>query len=276
MISIMVEMVEIPLKDVWCNDEDNTLPNIRGKVTDTTDLQEALRHHNFLDKFPIQVILHPHIAGVYLVWDGFRRVTAARAIGLESVPCLISEGTPAEALLWQLAANLRKDQPPIVTDKSGQVTGGLCWAVHELAKSKLTNRRISQLMGLPVDTVSAYRYLYDEDTAVKQRVAGGELDITVFSRLKRQGSDIKEIILSKPGNISRAYVDDQLRREEPERVEWAEREQPETAVMSQMTAARLQSINDELEWLLAGELDEAAVNMVASIARACQNKLMED
>lgn len=257
--------------------DETILPNMRGRVTNSVDLQEAIRQNNLLHLFPIQVIPHPTEAGKVLVWDGFRRMTAVEALGMSEVPVVISQGTPEQALEWQIATNLRKDFPVISLNSDGAVVGGLCWAVYNLAQKRhLSNRQIKAMTGLPVDTVSALRHLYDEDTAVKRRVLSGELDITVYARLKKQPQAVKDRILSRPGKITRERMDRDLRDYKSESPSAHDEESDGRIEMSgTAVTARLLTITTELEWLLGQELDDTAVTTVARIARLAQNKLME-
>lgn len=207
----MTVILNVPLQDVLI--DQNILPNIRGEVRNTADLQAAMGQGNFLEQFPIKVIRHPDKEGKYLSWDGARRLTAARMIGLEEVTVLVSDITPAEALQRQLSVLLSKDQPVVVLNKNNQVVAGICWAVHQLTEAeRLSNVSVAQSMGEKPDTISAYRSLFDEPLAeMKQRVANGDIGITVYSRLKHQSEEVKLAVLRKSGTISRAYVDNMLR-----------------------------------------------------------------
>lgn len=194
------------------------LPNMRGKVNSTADLQQAMRQHNRLAQFPIKVIPHPEIEGSYLLWDGERRYRSAVAIGIDTLPCLVSDFSPVDALEAQLAADYREAQPEIVLDGEGNVVAGVCWAVHQLTDGraggeKFTNVEIAHLRGLTPDNVSAYRALFSESELMKRRFEKGDIAITVYSRLKHQPDELKaEILEAKRGKISRRFVDDYLKR----------------------------------------------------------------
>lgn len=211
----MSNYLTVPITNVF---SDNALlPNIRGSVQSTTELQVAIRAGNFLEQFPINVVPHPKQDGCYLVWDGSRRLAAARAVGLQEVPVLVSHLEPYDALRRQLAVLLGKDQPVIVLE-NGEVVAGVCWAVHQLTDARPEEERPSNVlvaaqMGEKPDNISAYRQLFYDDTpGMRERVAVGDIAITVYSRLKHQTREIKIAILEKPGQISRAYVDGFLKR----------------------------------------------------------------
>lgn len=205
----------VPLNSVLI--DQGLLPNIRGDVGVTTDLQQAIRQGNYLQQFPLKVIPHPEMENYFLVWDGARRLTAARQVGLEEVPVLVSDLSPEEIIQRQLSALLRKDQPVLVLDDDYNVTAGICWAVHQLTdasddEARVSNISVANTLGETPDTVAAYRALFYDLPAVKARVACGDIAITVYSRLKHQSDEIKLAILEKSGTISRAYVDGYLKR----------------------------------------------------------------
>lgn len=263
----MTVFLNVPLQDVLI--DQRLLPNIRGDVRNTADLQAAMRQENFLEQFPIKVIPHPEKEGKYLSWDGARRLTAARMIGLKKVTVLVSDLTPSEALQRQLSVLLRKDQPVVVLNKQNEVVAGICWAVNQLTEAeRLSNVAVAQSMGEKPDTISAYRSLFDEPLAkMKQRVANGDIGITVYSRLKHQSEEVKIAVLRKAGTISRAYVDNVLRSlkngglraVEVEETAVANDAQPETVRFGSETVnvtAVLQKVQGLLRTAVGGELKE--------------------
>jgi hypothetical protein len=174
-----------------------------------------MRQGNFLEEFPLSVVMYED---KYLLWDGARRLAAAKKIGMTHVTVLISDDlTPEEALQRQLSVLLREPQPVVVLDEDANVVAGICWAVHQLTDgrpeaTRKNNIEVAHILGEKPDTISAYRALFFEELPeMKRRVAKGDIAITVYSRLKHQSTETKIAILQKSGTISRSYVDDFLR-----------------------------------------------------------------
>ena len=64
------------------------------------ELRDSIRDHGIL-----QPLLVRPIGDVYEIIEGLYRLTGAKEVGLEKVPCLIREATDDEALVLQLQAN---------------------------------------------------------------------------------------------------------------------------------------------------------------------------
>jgi hypothetical protein len=52
----MSRVATVPIEDVLI--DQGVLPNIRGRVTNTADLQAAMRQGNFLEEFPLSVVMY--------------------------------------------------------------------------------------------------------------------------------------------------------------------------------------------------------------------------
>lgn len=180
-------------------------PNIRGPVRDTTDLQQSIKQRGGVEK-PLELWEGPD--GTLYVIDGHRRRTAAIAVGLDTIPCIIKQVLPEEIVDLMLVADMQKSLPHIAHDSAGHVIGGVAWAVnYRLSGGKMKKYQLGQVMGLPPDTVSAYAALFKDILPIRKRVEAGNLDITVYALIKRQTIQFKEYLLEKkPGKITADYV----------------------------------------------------------------------
>jgi ParB/RepB/Spo0J family partition protein len=77
--------------------------------------------------------------------SGFRRLGAAKVLGLETVPCIIREYDEVEARITNIAENT------VRADLKG---ADLAWACGELAKMRLNDERIAAVVGRSVSYVS--------------------------------------------------------------------------------------------------------------------------
>lgn len=174
-----------------------------GRALDTTDLQPSIRKRGVLK--PLEIILGPN--GEFYLEDGYRRWTAARQIDPALPVPVILRDVPDEDIA-ELRAIFMMSQPhaPLVIDDQGNVTGGWCRVVHELAESGKRNFEIADLCGMTTDAAGAYVRLYDEPRAIKEAVAAERMAITVYSLIKTAPQEMKEFIVAKRGQITASYV----------------------------------------------------------------------
>ena len=179
--------------------------NIRGPlVGDTTELQESMRHRGIEDPLWVRPAAYgkdvediDDEGPYYILIDGRRRLTAAKAIGLEEVPCLLKVVDEEEAIDLMLTADMRKKQPPIVLDKEDNVVGGLCWAFYRQVAAGKEMKDIALTRGVRADIVGAYVSLHDDLPELHRAVANGRLGITVYSLCKHQEPDFKRYLLTR-------------------------------------------------------------------------------
>lgn len=237
---------------------DPEVPNYRGPIRDTTSLQPSIRQDGILR--PLWVRPSPDDDSTYFLVDGYRRWTAARAVGVTEVPVRVYDTDADGARHLAMLANQTEEWPFIVID-GDVVIGGKCLAVRDLVgpngKKKVPRYRAAEMMGLTPDVVGALYRLYDDLPEVKKRVANEQIHITVYSIFKKAPDEIKLHILKKRGSISARYVRKVLRDwrdgildlgedEEPEEV--VEVEKPaEPAAQEAVTQAR--ALNEALTWL---------------------------
>lgn len=179
--------------------------NIRGPlVGDTTELQESIRQRGIEDPLWVRPIAYGKDAEdiddkgpYYILIDGRRRLTAAKVIGLEEVPCLLKVVDEEEAIDLMLTADMRKKQPPIVLDKEDNVVGGLCWAFYRQVAAGKRMIDITAASGIRADVVGAYVSLHDDLPELRRAIANGRLAITVYSLCKHQEPDFKRYLLTR-------------------------------------------------------------------------------
>ena len=182
--------------------EDGEHPNMRGpNVGPIADLKDSIAIHGMQRPLWVRPS-HTH-RRLYLL-DGRRRLTCAKALGLQEVPVIIKDVDGDQAIELMLAADMQEKQPPIVIDKEGQVIGGLCWAFYREFKRGKRKIDIAVARGVPSDTVGAFIALHDDSLEMKKAVARGRVGITVYSLMKNQPGGFKSYMLTKKNISGRA------------------------------------------------------------------------
>lgn len=190
-------------------------PNIRGRVVDTTDLQPSIKEHGIQN--PIQVRIAPDKPGYFYRIAGARRQIAARAVGLTEVPVIVVEGADErEIRRLMLISDLHKSEPHIVINKDGEVVAGKCRAVYEeIEENGSTRQELAAAMGVSPDIIGAYYCLYTDLPEIQEKVAKGQMAITVYSLIKHHGPEVKMRLAEKRGKVSARYVRDTLKGWKP-------------------------------------------------------------
>lgn len=186
-------------------------PNIRGRIVDTTDLQPSIKENGI--QVPIQVRSVPGEPGYFYRIAGARRQIAARAVGLQFIPVILEEDIEeGEIRRLMLISDLHKSEPHIVLDKEGNVVAGKCRAVYEeIEYEESTRQELATAMGVSPDIIGAYYCLYTDIPEIQEKVAKGQMAITVYSLVKHHGPDVKQYLAKKRGKVSARYVRDALR-----------------------------------------------------------------
>lgn len=158
----------IPIGRIYANPD-----NIRDELGDLTELTASIRAVGLLQ--PITV--RPDGRGRFVIIDGERRYHAARAAGLNVLPCLASKAsTPAEQIEVMLAFAMHKELAPVEQSR----------AFRALRNRGLSVSDIARRTGYSVATVSGRMLLADLPVEVQDKVAGGELTVTDATRVARQ------------------------------------------------------------------------------------------
>lgn len=187
----------VPVKEILPDPEH---PNIRGTVRDTTDLQPSISKYGVLE--PLQVTLRDD--KLYLV-NGYRRLTAARALGLDLVPVTVYDIENGQVLDYQLATAIQQQHPDAVF-KDGQIVAGRCWAAYHKIEGGSTRSEVATVMGITADVAGAYHCLFTDLPPVQEAVADGRLAITAYSLMKHADDELKLFVVDKKGNIPASYV----------------------------------------------------------------------
>ena len=165
-------MIEkIKLSKIRYAREDGQLINPRGKLVNTTDLQDSMTQVGL--QTPIQVVAKEDH---YLVVDGHRRVKAARVLKWKEIDAQIV-ADPENLLVRMLASNVRKEFTP----------SQLGAAIRKLSQDKSWGiERTARLCGLKIDKAGLLIELLDAPEAVQKRVDKGELSLTAWKKLRKQ------------------------------------------------------------------------------------------
>lgn len=142
--------------------------NIRGTAGDVVELASSIRSVGLLQ--PLVVMPAPALPGVYVVLAGYRRLAAAKLLGLRELPCMVRTDTASiEAqLVTMLVENVqRADLGPVEKAE----------AFGELRSRGMTLGKIAARVGLSEGTVSYFLALLDLDRGSLQRVRDGRIGV---------------------------------------------------------------------------------------------------
>lgn len=164
--------------------EDGHLLNPRHRTGDTTDLTLSAQAANGRILMPL--LLYRNEAGQLVAGDGQRRIAAARKLGVQ-VPYIEVEAHPTngavsasglDSLDIMLVSNVRKEFPPLVLDKAGNIVGGLAYAVRTKVQQGKSTIAIARLMGLKTDrSVKLLLSLFEAPLNVRQAIAAGRMSL---------------------------------------------------------------------------------------------------
>lgn len=176
--------------------------NIRGpNVGDTTDIQESIKGRRIEEPLWVRP---GDVDGTFVLIDGRRRLTAARAVGQETVPVLLKDVDAEEAIDLMLTSDMRKDQPPLVLDGEGNVIGGLCWAFYHKLETGYRQIDLMATSGVSADVIGAYAALYDDLPELKKAVLTGRLGMTVYALMKHMSPEFKRWMITRKTLSARA------------------------------------------------------------------------
>lgn len=98
-MAMRYEFLEIPVGDVVISPI-----NVRQDVGDVSELSDSIRSQGILEP----LVARRTVAGNYEVIIGARRLTAARQIGLPSVPVIVQDISDSDAIVRSLTENLQR------------------------------------------------------------------------------------------------------------------------------------------------------------------------
>lgn len=174
---------------------DPEVPLFRGPIRNTVSLQESIQQDGIQQ--PLWVRISPGDKDTYFLFDGSRRLHAAKQLGLKKVPCLIKKVTGDEARKLAMISSQSVKWSHIVLDIAGDVIGGNCLAVKlDIDRPGVRRYMVAEWLGLTLDTVGALYRLYDESMELKRLVEKGHIDITVYSLFKTAPQEVKEFMIN--------------------------------------------------------------------------------
>ena len=150
--------------------------NPRKEIGDVSELAESIKQNGIFQNLTVV----PAEDG-YTVIIGHRRLTAAKAAGLEKVPCVVADMTPKEQLQTMLLENMQRSDLTVYEQAQGfQLMLDMGSSVEEIAEktgfSQTTVRRRVKMMEL--------------DQEKLKEVSKRQLSLADFDRLA-QIEDIK-------------------------------------------------------------------------------------
>jgi ParB/RepB/Spo0J family partition protein len=146
--------------------------NVRKNLGDLDELTNSIRQNGILQPL---VIGRPE-QGIAPVIDGHRRLAAAKAAGLESVPCIVSGVAGDSATVTMLAAAMHKQLEPLELAK----------AFQGLLDRGLTNADIARRTGYSTSTISSRLLLLELPAEVQQQLRTHAMSIAEGVSLARQ------------------------------------------------------------------------------------------
>lgn len=207
--------------DIDIAEEDGHALNPRGPVRSSSDLQDSIAQSGIIDPLVVRRVTDDDGTPKYVLVHGHRRLHAAMALDLSTVPCAISDvGDPLEAML---AAGLSKDYPDIVLDRDCEIVGGWARAIKMLYDRRVEesgNTRghygaIGEIVGKSGNVVSAFLKLHNAPDAVKESIASGRMGITAYARMmtlpeERQVAIIADARETRDGDVTVSHIRDAI------------------------------------------------------------------
>lgn len=196
-------LANIKVGEIFVQTDEHGEPiNPRGRVGDTSDLQQSIKQ--------LQVLVEPLLvrqrtSGGYWLVHGHRRFTAVSVLGWDTVPCNITDqtSTPDEDIMLMLAGDTNKKYPALHLSRTFQ---RLLGAGHSM-------KDIADAWGQTPDQVSAHIQLLAASPDVRDAVIDGRMGTSVFSRIKHLSpNEQKEIVNGVDGRISMRYVMQKMRQ----------------------------------------------------------------
>jgi ParB/RepB/Spo0J family partition protein len=176
-------LVEIPLEQLRPNPA-----NLRRNVGDIKALTKSIAEVGIV----VPLIVTPDEDGTYLLAAGERRLTAARAAGLASAPCVVKTLTEAEQVEIMLTEN---DDDRSALSASERAAGYL-----RLVSLGCTVRRLAAKVGRSPKHVSTHLALLELPERAQVAVDAGELSLTDAAALAKvkDEPELIESVLAMP------------------------------------------------------------------------------
>ena len=121
-------IVMIPIKQLEHHPE-----NPRKDLGDLSELTESIRKNGIMQN--LTVVKNKFVPDVYTVVIGNRRMEAAKAAGMEAVPCVVSEMDPRTQIATMLEENMQRADLTVYEQAQGfQMMMDLGFSAHEISE----------------------------------------------------------------------------------------------------------------------------------------------
>ena len=163
----MNEIIMIPIEQLEHHPE-----NPRKDLGDLSELTESIRKNGIMQN--LTVVKNKFVPDLYTVVIGNRRMEAAKAAGLEAVPCVISDMDPRTQIATMLEENMQRSDLTVYEQAQGfQMMMDLGYSAHE----------ISEKTGFSETTVGRRLKMAQLDKETFQAAVGKQITVEVLDQL---------------------------------------------------------------------------------------------
>lgn len=159
-----MEVVELKLSDIY-TDEDF---NCRGKIfpTDVTELAKNIEINGLIQPISVRPALHHEKHGCkYEVIAGFRRTTAFRALGRETIPAVVHETiSDSDARIFNLSENTSRQDLNILQEAK---------AIRLILENGVSEYELAKRIGQSRGWVQVRKFLLLLDEKIQEAAASG-------------------------------------------------------------------------------------------------------
>lgn len=250
-----VQMVGLDLID-FLRDAEGEILNPRGEHLNTTDLQETMPLIGQTDS--VELLLLP--TGRYVVKDGHRRITGARALGWKEIRAeveVVETVQEDEVLAHMIASDTHQTLKPT----------HLARAMAKLMLSKRWGiERVAKLRGMKTDVAQLHLDLLQAPESLQRRVDAGEISLSAWKALRDKPKPVQQ----KAAELEKPTVENvrKLAREEAGRktqggvmLDLLNQPTAEHTVVNDVNKLRLAVI---AAWGVLTEIERASVESVIS------------
>jgi len=197
---------DIPVKAVrFVKNPDGSLLNPRGEHWQAVDLSASVEAvGGFNDPIEVYMWADTGDSGetldpVYYVIDGHRRVTAARALNLETIPAIIKPmpETDADLHLIMVTKSVRQNIDPVSTAVALQrICKDKGWAIERAANAA----------GVKLWAARIMMNILDETPAMQARIRSGDVSLEAYRALQDKPASVKKQVLESTPEGERLTV----------------------------------------------------------------------
>ena len=142
-------------------------PRRQFKPDELAELTDSITRQGVLQPLIVAPATEADAERPFLLVAGERRLRAARAAGLQAVPCVVRDATRQQLLEWALVENIqRADLNPIERAEACR---------HYMDRFDMTQALVAQALGQPRATIANYLRLLDLCEEVRGFLVAGSL-----------------------------------------------------------------------------------------------------